>query len=64
MIILANHKTRTKIAHILILGFIGIICLTWLIPLVMVDRRVNSGQYRLSDHPAQIQPGSLQVAAE
>jgi putative aldouronate transport system permease protein len=36
MIILANHKTRTKIAHILILGFIGIICLTWLIPLVMV----------------------------
>jgi putative aldouronate transport system permease protein len=33
---LANHRSRTKLAHVLILGFIGIICLTWLIPLVMV----------------------------
>jgi len=31
-----NYKTHTKIVHTLILVFIGIICLTWLIPLLMI----------------------------
>ena len=31
-----NYKTHTKIVHTLILIFIGIICLTWLVPLLMI----------------------------
>ncbi|MBI1277483.1 MAG: ABC transporter permease subunit [Anaerolineaceae bacterium] len=31
-----NYKTRTKILHAFILVFVGIVCITWLIPLVMI----------------------------
>ncbi len=31
-----NHKTHTNIVHTLILVFIGVICLTWLVPLLMI----------------------------
>lgn len=34
--ILLDYKARTKIVHMLILVFIGIICLIWLIPLLMI----------------------------
>ncbi len=31
-----NYKTHTKIVHTVILVFIGVICLTWLVPLLMI----------------------------
>ncbi|MEO5887438.1 MAG: carbohydrate ABC transporter permease [Anaerolineales bacterium] len=31
-----NYKTHTKIVHTLILVFIGVICFTWLVPLLMI----------------------------
>lgn len=31
-----NYKTRTKMLHMVILVFIGVVCVIWLIPLVMI----------------------------
>jgi putative aldouronate transport system permease protein len=36
MMISLNYRSRTRLIHIIILAFIGVICIAWLVPLLMI----------------------------
>ncbi len=58
-----GYKGRTRIVHLLILLFVGVICVTWLIPLVMIVSGSFTEESTLVDTGYQLIPPKFSVEA-